>query len=384
MAYRIRTVNGGNADYTFLYDTPEETLSENPIRVSTPEGVKYASVDIATQKSHMKFVDGNGVIHRINAKGKDVYVLLEEKEFRPGSGVSFPIKGGANNLAPTYTFTLAEGQYAAKFPLCISAQSGSAYYITDKGHAPILGELIGSTPGISLAINIQYRILGITSSGSSVDMTIPIQDKYLRGGAGCGAYNSILVTKGSGWCSATGGDYKFCPDMSYVTGCGCTYDTDTGKYGCTWKGCTAETPRERGGYGAKADRFIVLPPLADPNIKRDLLTKFAYTGLAQINMLMYEIICNLPHPPSSAYGTQGKCNSIGGHCGSYYGGEVAYSNGIIWCDGAGCTSYTTDAKCSCDTSPAGISVNGPDGGIEGVTTEPVLDFTARIKIESIQ
>lgn len=382
MAYRIRTVNGGNADYTFLYDTPEETLSENPIRVSTPEGVKYAPVDIATQKSHMKFVDGNGVIHRINAKGEDVYVLLEEKEFRPGSGVSFPSKGGTSNLAPTYTFTLAEGQYAAKFPLCISAQSGSAYYISGAERIPTLSELIGPTPGISLAINIQYRILGTTSSGSSVDMTIPIQDKYLRGGAGCGAYNSIFVTKGSGRCSATAGDSS-CTGMSGVTGCGCTY-TSKGGYVCTWKGCGAETPRERGGYGAIADRFIVLPPLADPNIKRDLLTKFAYTGLAQINMLTYEIICNLPHPPSSAYGEQGKCDAIRGHCGSYYGGKGTYSNGNFRCEGAGCTAYTTDAKCSCNTSPAGISVNGPDGGIEGVTTEPVLDFIARIKIESIQ
>lgn len=378
MAYRIRTVNGGNADYTFLYDTPEETLSENPIRVSTPEGVKYVPVDIATQKSHMKFMDGNGVIHRINAKGKDVYVLLEEKEFRPGSGVSHPIKGGTNNLAPTYTFTLAEGQYAAKFPLVISAQSGSAYFITDKGHAPTLGDLIGSTPGISLAINIQYRILGTTSSGSSVDMTIPIQDKYLRGGAGCGAPNSIYKAGGSGWCSLTGG----CPDHTGagVISCGCTY-VSKDNYSCTWKGCTAVTPRERGGYGAKADRFIVLPPLADPNIKRDLLTKFAYTGLAQINMLTYEIICNLPHPPSSAYGEQGKCTASDGYCGSYHIGTYHASS---VCTGAGCTSHTTNAKCSCDTSPAGISVNGPDGGIEGVTTEPVLDFTARIKIESIQ
>lgn len=380
MAYRIRTVNEGNADYTFLYDTPEETLSENPIRVETPEGVKYAPVDIATQKSHMKFVDGNGVIHRINAKGEDVYVLLEEKEFRPGSGVSLPIKGGTSNLAPTYTFTLAEGQYAAKFPLCISAQSGSAYYITDKGHAPILGELIGSTPGISLAINIQYRILGTTSSGSSVDMTIPIQDKYLRGGAGCGESNSIFVTKGSGKCTLGGSSH--CSDSSLIINCGCTY-ISKGNYGCTWKGCTAEAPRERGGYGAIADRFIVLPPLADPNIKRDLLTKFAYTGLAQINMLTYEIICNLPHPPSSAYGEQGKCDAIRGHCGSYHRGT--YDGGGIGCKGdSGCTAYTTDAKCSCNTSPAGISVNGPDGGIEGVTTEPVLDFIARIKIESIQ
>lgn len=382
MAYRIRTVNEGNADYTFLYDTPEETLSENPIRVSTPEGVKYAPVDIATQKSHMKFVDGNGVIHRINAKGEDVYVLLEEKEFRPGSGVSHPIKGGTYNLAPTYTFTLAEGQYAAKFPLCISAQSGSAYSTNGAEHVPVLGELIGPTPGISLAINIQYHILGTTSEGSSVSMTIPIQDKYLRGGAGCGKYNSIAVTKGSGKCSATGGD-SICTGMEGAIGCGCTYISKN-NYECTWKGCIAETPRERGGYGAKADRFIVLPPLADPNIKRDLLTKFAYTGLAQINMLTYEIICNLPHPPSSAYGEQGKCTSSGGHCGSYYRGAGTYNNGRFSCEGAGCTAHTTDAKCSCDTSPAGISVNGPDGGIEGVTTEPVLDFTARIKIESIQ
>ena len=379
MAYRIRTVNEGNADYTFLYDTPEETLSENPIRVETPEGVKYASVDIATQKSHMKFVDGNGVIHRINAKGKDVYVLLEEKEFRPGSGVSHPIKGGTYNLAPTYTFTLAEGQYAAKFPLCISAQSGSAYSISGAERIPTLSELIGPTPGISLAISIQYRILGTTSSGSSVDMTIPIQDKYLRGGAGCGASNSIFVTKGSGKCTLEGS--KMCSGADPIINCGCTY-ISKGNYGCTWKGCSAEAPRERGGYGAKADRFIVLPPLEDPNIKRDLLTKFAYTELAQINMLTYEIICNLPHPPSSAYGEQGKCDSIGGHCGSYHRGT--YHAGPGECTGAGCTAYTTDAKCSCNTSPAGISVNGPDGGIEGVTTEPVLDFIARIKIESIQ
>lgn len=379
MAYLIRTVNEGNADYTFLYDTPEETLSENPIRVETPEGVKYAPVDIATQKSHMKFVDGNGVIHRINAKGEDVYVLLEEKEFRPGSGVSYPIKGGTYNLAPTYTFTLAEGQYAAKFPLVISAQSGSAYFITSKGQVPILGELIGSVPGISLAINIQYRILGTTSSGSSVSMTIPIQDKYLRGGAGCGDSNSISEVGGSGKCTI-GGAVICTPGSASITSCGCTY-VSSGNYTCSWEGCEESAPRERGGYGAKADRFIVLPPLADPNIKRDLLTEFAYTGLAQINMLMYEIICNLPHPPSSAYGEQGECTSSKGFCGAYSTGSYSAAGG---CKGGGCTSYTTDAKCSCDTSPAGISVNGPDGGIEGVTTELMLDFTARIKIESIQ
>lgn len=381
MAYTIRAVNeSGITTKTYLYDTPEETLSTNPVEVDTPEGIKYAATDLSTQKAYLKCVDGNGNIRRINAKSKDVYVTIRERTIGAGN-VAYPIKGDSANLSDTFFLIVFEGQEEGAFPLTISASSGLPFNYSptaqDRYHFDPVPSTEGTSPGFGLLIDIECSIYTPNESGGTTYIRHPYGSFYIKGGAGAGISNSISKAGGSGTCSISGS--QLCGVDPQTAGCGCTY-VSLNNYTCSWSSCSASSPVERGGYGAKAERFVTLPALTDKSFRASLLAEYAHLGVTEIKTLHWYITYRVPAPASSMFGTRGTCTSEAGHCGSYYRGTY-YRGG---CRDGGCTSYTTNAKCSCTTSKAGTSVNGVDGGMEGVTTQPSSEVYPTIKIESIR
>lgn len=381
MAYSIRAVNAsGIITKTYLYDTPEDTLSTNPVSVNTPEGTKYAATDLSTQKSYLKCVGKDGTVRRINAKSKDVYVPIMRTEFGYGE-VAYPIKGDSGQLSSTYGFSIQDTGEAGAFPVTISALSGAAFSFsspTDRYHFEPLKNEPCTSPGFGLRIEIGCGVYVKYKDGSEETYEHPYGSYYLKGGAGSGLRNSISRAGGSGKCSVTGD--RGCPDGSGVINCGCTY-VSKDNYRCSWAGCSAKAPMERGGYGAWASRFVTLPALTDKSFRSSILSRYKNVEKSSLN---WSIICYVPAPASSMYGTQGKCTASDGHCGSYHVGTGSYSHGSFSCKGAGCTAYTTNARCNCGMSKAGASVNGADGGMDGITTTTVDNLYPLILIESIQ
>ena len=382
MAYSIRAVNAsGIITKTYLYDTPEDTLSTNPISVNTPEGTKYAATDLSTQKSYFNCVGKDGTVRRINAKSKDVYVPIMRTEFGYGE-IAYPIKGDSSQLSSTYGASIQDTDESGAFPVTISAKAGAAFSFsspTDRYHFEPRKDEPCTSPGFGLQIEIKCGVC-VTHKDGSVDRNVlPYGSYYLKGGAGSGIANSISNAGGSGKCSVTGGD-NMCSDDDGVVNCGCTYESK-GNYRCSWAGCSAKAPMERGGYGAWASRFVTLPALTDKSFRSSILSQYKNVEKSSLN---WSIVCYVPAPASSMYGTQGKCTASDGHCGSYYMGTGTYLNGSFSCINKGCTAYTNSATCNCATSKAGVSVNGADGGMDGITTTSVGDLYPLILIESIQ
>lgn len=382
MAYSIRAVNAsGIITKTYLYDTPEDTLSTNPISVNTPEGTKYAATDLSTQKSYLNCVGRDGTVRRINAKSKDVYVPIIRMEFGYGE-VAYPIKGDSSQLSSTYGALIQDTDESGAFPVTISAKAGAAFSFsspTDRYHFEPQKTEPCTSPGFGLQIKITCSVYVKYKDGSEETGVHPYGFYYLKGGAGSGLRNNISKAGGSGRCSITGGD-SICSDPSGVTGCGCTY-VSSGNYSCSWAGCSAKAPMERGGYGAWASRFVTLPALTDKSFRSSILSQYKNVEKSSLN---WSIQWCVPAPASSMYGKQGSCTASDGHCGSYYMGTSTYSNGSFSCINVGCTSLTLSATCNCGTSKAGVSVNGADGGMDGITTTSVGDLYPLILIESIQ
>lgn len=381
MAYSIRAVNAsGIITKTYLYDTPEDTLSTNPISVSTPEGTKYAATDLSTQKSYLNCVGKDGTVRRINAKSKDVYVPIMRTEFGYGE-IAYPIKGDSSQLSSTYGTSIQDTDESGAFPVTISAKAGAAFSFsspTDRYHFEPQKTEPCTSPGFGLQIEIKCGVYVKYKDGSEDLKVHPYGSYYLKGGAGSGIPNSISKAGGSGKCSITGDNH--CSGVP-VEGCGCTY-VSVDNYSCTWAGCSAETPVERGGYGAEASRFVTLPALTDKSFRSSILSQYKNVEKSSLN---WSIVCYVPAPASSMYGTQGKCTASDGYCGSYHKGTETYlGNGSFSCKGAGCTAYTTNTRCNCGISKAGASVNGADGGMDGITTTSVGDLYPLILIESIQ
>lgn len=384
MAYSIRAVNAsGIITKTYLYDTPEDTLSTNPVSVNTPEGTKYAATDLSTQKSYLKCVGGDGTVRRINAKSKDVYVTIIQKAFGYGE-VAYPIKGDNGQLSSTRGFSIQDTEEAGAFPVTISAISGTAFSFsspTDRYHFKPIWKHPCTTPGFGLQIEIKCGVYVKHKDGSEELNVHPYGSYYLKGGAGSGIKNSISRAGGSGRCSITGEALNYhCGTPSDEIVCGCTY-VSKGNYKCSWAGCSAETPLERGGYGAEALRFVTLPALTDKSFRSSILSQYENVEKSSLN---WSIVWYVPAPASSMYGKQGSCTSSGGYCGSYHAGTVIYSNGSFSCINRGCTAYTTNAVCNCAPSKAGVSINGPDGGMDGIDTPLVGNLYPLVLIESIQ
>lgn len=379
MTYSIRAVNAsGIITKTYLYDTPEDTLSTNPISVSTPEGTKYAATDLSTQKSYLNCVGKDGTVRRINAKSKDVYVPIMRTEFGYGE-IAYPIKGDSSQLSSTYGASIQDTDELGAFPVTISAKAGAAFSFsspTDRYHFEPQKTEPCTSPGFGLQIEIKCGVYVKYKDGSEDLKVHPYGSYYIKGGAGSGLRNSISKAGGSGKCSTTGA--PICSDRAEgeVIHCGCTYESK-GNYRCSWAGCSAKAPMERGGYGAWASRFVTLPALIDKSFRSSILSQYKNVEKSSLN---WSIVCYVPAPASSMYGTQGKCTASDGHCGSYNTGTYSMDG----CMGAGCTAYTTNARCNCGISKAGASVNGADGGMDGITTTPVGDLYPLILIESIQ
>lgn len=353
MAYVIKSVSSQSQtsrnvkiDTTYLYDTPEETLCENPISVETPEGIKYASVDIATQTSHIKFVDGNGNTRRINAKGRDVYIPIYEEHISVID--KRPLRG---NYLPLWSDTIEIDTFSphAHYPLAITLGSSSSYDDTAEGGEPV--------PGLTVSCKI-------TAYGRNADGSLVIKDYpayIVNGGGGSGVLNSIAVAGGSGKCSWSMASQCSNPPST----CGCTY-ISPGNYSCTWEQCYAETPIEEGGIGAIAERAIVIPALLGKEM-RSLL------GGAEPESIYMSFLIT-----TAGWGTQGTCDGKSGYCGSAQGSYTNYA-----CKYS-CTSTTTDSKCSCSTSTAGKGYGNSVNGGSDLPYELKDDTYADIVVESIQ
>ena len=364
MGYSIKSVQvPGAINTTYLYDTPEATKCDNPIRVETPEGVKYASTDLDSQKSFIKYVDGTGNIRRINSKGENVYVKIYEKTFTPGDGeVLLPIQGDYTQLTDPYAFIVGSNDEAANYPLTISVRTGSAFDVTNiQDRRNYIGYSesaeIGRTPGLSIGMEHHFVIYGDVSTIYAV-----FASTEFFGGAGSGISHPISSPAGSGTCKEQG-DTRYCGRWN-GRGCGCSGQR------CSWSGCTAEARVEAGGWGMKADRCFTIPAINDPSFRDQLLRMFANTGLTRIDGVEYQCIFVVPSPQPQMWGKRGDCTATVGYCGSYSTGTYL---GGLGCSGAGCIANTTNAKCSCEVSEAGTSINGTDGGWRGASINLSID-----------
>lgn len=368
MGYSIKSVQvPGAINTTYLYDTPEATKCDNPIRVETPEGVKYASTDLDLQKSFIKYVDGLGNIRRINSKGENVYVKIYEKTFTPGDGeVLLPIQGDYTPLSDNIVFAIDSNDESANYPLTISVRTGSAFDVTNiQDRRNYIGYSesaeIGVIPGLSVAMLHFFVIYG-------GERTIPVTfaSTEFFGGAGSGIPHPISAPAGSGACTESG-DTNHCGRWQ-GNNCGCSNKR------CSWSGCTAEAMVEAGGWGMKADRCFTIPAINDPSFRDQLLRMFAREGLTRIDVVEYQCHIVVPSPQPQMWGKRGDCTATVGHCGSYSVGTYTGGwGGMGACSASGCTANTTNAKCSCEVSEAGTSINGSDGGWRGAFINLSID-----------
>lgn len=391
MGYSIKSVQvPGAINTTYLYDTPEATKCDNPIRVETPEGVKYASTDLTTQKSFIKCVDEAGNIRRINSKGENVYVKIYEKTLTPGDGeVMYPMRGDYTPLSDDIGVIVGSNDESANYPLTISIETGSAFNIVngqDRYNYRAEVNPSGRNPHPGLSIRV-IHIFGIYGDVNPIYITFAITE--FSGGAGSGIYDATNEPGGSGACKEQG-DTSHCGRWN-GSGCGCSGQR------CSWSGCTAATMVEAGGLGMKADRCFTIPAINDPSFRAQLLGMLANTGLTRIDAVEYQCIFRVPAPDPQMWGSRGECTSTAGFCGSY---SVGTYSGGGWggCRGAGCTANTTNAKCSCEVSEAGTSINGVDGGWNGARIGLEIDgwseekenysystgIQAKVTIESIR